>query len=1436
MINITSRQYIDHLGRTISGGIPIGNQGDNGTYSVSFRLFFGVYVSNNVPVEVVGGGTLTLVLSGVDGGWANIGIASGDTVIINLKNYDGTMTVTGSLSATIVNGDELVFNTPFPVFMQASEGYVYVNKTPQAIDTWFNLIPRDQPEGLESLIDNTTVRIQNQNISGLGVGSSATLTQIGNLSGGILGSCGITRNANTIDPVSMGIATNYTITINFKWWLYLSRFEQDYFHDILTVTPFIYTSFYPLFNNFGTALSQGFKPTTDGNSGFRDENFNQNPHPFTITSFVWRDSNSNAISAFDYSQQTEFEITIDSTAGFGTNFGLIFFNDIEDQDLYSSTSDNDNGDYNHGRHTILAEIATLTQSTGQSFTSFIGKNGEQLSFYDIDISVSGVTATIKGKILPNTQFTDKFLPDDFLEKNFVFLVRSEGSTFTASNYSNTVNLTAWKGTGEVAPVILGEYTPLSVMYDHNGGEFITPGFNPPSINDPVVIEDNVNAEYLLEFDRFRLHKKITFFNCAVNKITGEVYMLETYEIPLTQTILNDGTQPINVSVGTYFKNTFPVSMQNLTQNYASLNIEIYRNYAFDSINRYGILMRFPFLIRWEYWLNQLNVPIDFYSTDNKNWLNYQTSDWDLGLGYDLEVNEGSYRTINILEWNNLAGYERVKNYNNDLNVDCSISFERMDGTSVTNPLIGEITKVKVLWTGLSFLFAFDWATMFVEPFESQQAYLISSIYPQGSNPLNPLIPLNGSGDLLLVTQISPTSYLMECLFDPNRINVTNGVSFSPRIDGRSNLVSILSEREKFHFKLVQLPVITGTQGKDGRCCECLPELKLADVDSPELIKNDITGIAHKLNDPVETVTFKIFKDGILIPNQGVDMNFQGAFPNDDLARGFVYNWRQYLISHGEGCYEIKKEINPAGITFELSVGKYELRQYTTDTAERTARVLAQFNMVSQFEQDGVTTLINFADSGFEDSFRARAMFGWWQPNVEVINHVSDTRVNRTARVNSKETYLFRLFDATQCSVERLHYMTIHASVWRMSDHNWSNPNQKLIITECILDVDATEEIEYFPGSRKMKSEIVLRKRTTNSVSRFDGSIEMPKGVSFVLASIGAEEVGGSCLPAIITINNTVGTQVGSETIPSGQSGISIAPDGSVNITNDTLPTWTHVQNVVSGGNQTYVLPGQIIIVKDSNTGNIIATISHIYEPSFDLMVNFLTPTIGLSAMPLRTGQTISYNSDDDGDTQRGRHFFELPIINLIQQVNYFGNKWRFTGITGSYHDRSDDTYRYSNGTLINIGTVMDNANEAFPEGIVLDHLTLDQMGNILTYYRRLVQVGGIFDFNWSDSVNNAASFGTTTFPTGWYMPNKKEIENISWDGGSGLGTMFAYSPFSNESGAQYVGQGLWSATTLPGSSGNALQIPSYQYGFFVFESKTNTYRTTAVRITNISEL
>jgi hypothetical protein len=149
----------------------------------------------------------------------------------------------------------------------------------------------------------------------------------------------------------------------------------------------------------------------------------------------------------------------------------------------------------------------------------------------------------------------------------------------------------------------------------------------------------------------------------------------------------------------------------------------------------------------------------------------------------------------------------------------------------------------------------------------------------------------------------------------------------------------------------------------------------------------------------------------------------------------------------------------------------------------------------------------------------------------------------------------------------------------------------------------------------------------------------------------------------------------------------------------------------------------------------------------------------VGATLMKTGQTTSYRTGDDGDLEAGRatSFF------VLASNNPFGNTNRFTDELGG---------------------------STYTNNIVIDWSTYN--GSTVLGYRRTTNSVGI---TWNDAIDAALALSIGTFTSGWRLPNRNEFSNI-WNGESTLG--YNYAPFNlSTPGLEcWTGNSLIAATTL----------------------------------------
>jgi hypothetical protein len=173
----------------------------------------------------------------------------------------------------------------------------------------------------------------------------------------------------------------------------------------------------------------------------------------------------------------------------------------------------------------------------------------------------------------------------------------------------------------------------------------------------------------------------------------------------------------------------------------------------------------------------------------------------------------------------------------------------------------------------------------------------------------------------------------------------------------------------------------------------------------------------------------------------------------------------------------------------------------------------------------------------------------------------------------------------------------------------------------------------------------------------------------------------------------------------------------------------------------------------------------------------------VGATLMKTGQTTSYRTGDDGDLEAGR----ATSFTLLASNNPFGNTNRFTDELG--------TQTYTNN-------------------IVIDWSTYDGT-TVLGLSRAAIATGN----TWNQSVDNSLAFSVGSFTSGWRLPNMKEIYNFV-NFANNPDTFLNYSPLNFSSS----GRVYWSSNTNVSSTTSA-------YFFSNVGMTGQTAKTTSVAFT-----
>jgi hypothetical protein len=226
---------------------------------------------------------------------------------------------------------------------------------------------------------------------------------------------------------------------------------------------------------------------------------------------------------------------------------------------------------------------------------------------------------------------------------------------------------------------------------------------------------------------------------------------------------------------------------------------------------------------------------------------------------------------------------------------------------------------------------------------------------------------------------------------------------------------------------------------------------------------------------------------------------------------------------------------------------------------------------------------------------------------------------------------------------------------------------------------------------------------------------------------------------------------------------------------------TFSQNISPGA--TYIAPDISFTDSDGSVSSVPANTDIVATPCATLPIIY--------QRPIPTSVYTSYATADDGwHMQNGTYTYENKVGNL-SSIDYsaVGNIGRILSANNSF----GNTNRFTD----ELGT------QIFASGYVIDHLT--GLG-----WKIAIHGVGI---NWANSISGAASLTFATF-SDWRVPNYQEQDSLFI---YNTANTMNYSPFNIN-----VPQRLWSSTTQPQSTANAIALFTLQGTSSAGQSKTST--------------
>lgn len=724
-ISLVSTSFLDQFGNTTPSYKS--NAGD--------LIYATLTVESSIRVSSIGNSLQldpsigTITWNGGD--WMQEGFRVGDTVVVSVYNSSGSVLFSQSKTAMLVTTNTLDLDSTPPWFNIIDGEFVVIEVLTKAgrgdLIVSTNHVSNINGGSEFSLIDGEASRVKFNNVNALNIGVGATGSLIGNQSGQYIQFASITRLANN------GNARRFSIEIRLS---NSGIYDQSWFasSDCLKLL------FKLEWGREPGDLSNLFKGTfvNDADSGWFNESFNSG----TVTSSV-----ITGISELDYKNSTTHTVKIGNAVG-GLGIGASYIpldetyykNKVEPQQKFGMLR------------------STIGIGAGGGYSSEQNPSGAGYAIQINSITTVGSDKEINLTFQPSTAFFD--FMEDRDEGDRLFYIWVKCGSVNHLVYSSQLEYTPPPGDpltleSEIAFTDHSQNVDNGSVTDHLSTKFNT--------------EDDLGFYGTFLLDKNKQYSNFVARIEAFNGVTSD-------DFTLLQATFDFSGVPIS-SDGRYLLGEVIAVNTALPLTSLKREAKLKLEPSLDTSTKYGVSIYFPFLLRWEYWLNELNASVDFWPNQNKNWFQYDnTVPWEVRLELALNTTTVSHlynKSLTILN------YDSEVNLSNDISLKVE-STNQVVGIVVENEIM-RVTATHTILNGKVWNPSDIWGMITVEPFESAPRWIVSTAIPTDGNVLNPLSPISGS--LVSISFPSPEIAKMECFFDPSKINLTNGVKFTSKIKG-----------------------------------------------------------------------------------------------------------------------------------------------------------------------------------------------------------------------------------------------------------------------------------------------------------------------------------------------------------------------------------------------------------------------------------------------------------------------------------------------------------------------------------------------------------------------------------------------------------------------------------------------------------------------------
>ncbi len=637
---VTRREYTNEFRPEVTSWL-LGNVGDRISLEIDVEISISVDSGFSNPFESDGASQLTRSTgSFLDDGFfvgSNVswsGTASGTPFTGSgvITTLTPTVMRLGSITGTFPSAGDYPFNDGTTVNLSMN---IQSTDNVQGINFNYNLIANSDiaSASLNSLVDGTTPRFEAVGLDPTDTVTIIPMTPVGFNSGHSVFSSSIVGLGKT------GPVQKFKITVLFQiipLFDVLSDLQNNvaptFLFDSDSLTDVFKLQFLPQLNNPNISIFTDSTSTAlAGNVGWFDENFNGNTSIYSTVGVSYTNPSGTNVTGVSKDEPTNFQISINQTGASATSKYKIGFLTIP----FDKTLISDNSKKNY-ENLILNDLnQVVDQSTAQfTFAGYGNPSGAKMGIRFDSVTNNGTNVLINGQFQPNNAFTTYF--DSIDESNWNYLLYvSLADESLATNVSDRTTLRCDFGQLQtVAPsFILGDIS--TELLNHAQG--IT---NIGGSSYLGTVEDEVLTKSLLYLDTAKTESidVIKFKVEGFNTINGSTFDCENIEIDTSGFPLDsNGVQLFSVDTTRGFQMASGVD-----KNF----VKIVRDQTNDTGTKKAFWVYFAIRPRWEYWIENTNVPDELtdgtkqFNGKNQNWARLDSvfNKWKLRFSIETNLN------------------------------------------------------------------------------------------------------------------------------------------------------------------------------------------------------------------------------------------------------------------------------------------------------------------------------------------------------------------------------------------------------------------------------------------------------------------------------------------------------------------------------------------------------------------------------------------------------------------------------------------------------------------------------------------------------------------------------------------------------------------------------------------------------------------------------